>query len=184
MADPETFPCQICGEHKKENEIVPAAQVRESIVDFIVKEHPSWAPEGYICHEDLGRFRIAYVRDVLEKENDECASFKDMDHTGVNEEDHLPKNDYAEYERELTFGEHISDKIAGFARQLVFYCGVCRPDLPVGRPEHLCFTLPAVRPVSFHPAESGPFGPYRSPGPRHYHEPEPAGDSGPPACRS
>ena len=115
MADRETVPCQICGEHKRLNEVVPAASIRASIVDIIVKGHPSWSPVGYICHADLDRFRIAYVRDVLEKENDECASLKDNDNNGMKEEDHLPKNDYTEYEDELTFGEHLSDKIAGFA---------------------------------------------------------------------
>ncbi|MFA6225854.1 MAG: DUF1003 domain-containing protein [Methanoregula sp.] len=115
MADPETFPRQICGELKRQNEIVPAALIRASIVDIIVKEHPSWSSEGYICHADLGRFRTAYVRDVLAKENDECAALKETENNGVKEEDHLPKNDYTEYEKELPFGEHLSDKIAGFA---------------------------------------------------------------------
>ena len=115
MVDPETFPCQICGEQKRQDEVVPAALVRASVADIIVKEHPSWSPAGYICHADLGRFRTAYVRDVLKKECEECASLKETENNGMKEEDHLPKNDYTEYEKELTFGEHLSDKIAGFA---------------------------------------------------------------------
>jgi uncharacterized membrane protein len=115
MADQETFPCQVCGEQKRKDELVPAALIRAPVVDLIIKGHPAWSPEGYICHADLDRFRIAYVRDVLEKERDECASLKEADKPGVKEEDHLPKNDYIEYESELTFGEHLSDKIAGFA---------------------------------------------------------------------
>jgi uncharacterized membrane protein len=115
MAEQETFPCQICGKEKTRDDLVPASLVRTSIAGIIVKDYPGWSPEGYICRADLGRFRIAYVRYALEKENDECASLKGTGKNGTTQEDHLPKNDYIEYEQELTFGEHISDKIAGFA---------------------------------------------------------------------
>jgi uncharacterized membrane protein len=120
MADQETFPCRICGEHKRKNDLVPAELIRASIVDVIVKEHPAWSPEGYICHADLNRFRIDYVRDVLEKEKNEYASLEETDKHGVKEEDHLPKNINVEFEKELTFGEHLSDKIAGFAGSWTF----------------------------------------------------------------
>jgi uncharacterized membrane protein len=120
MADQETFPCRICGEHKRKNDLVPAELIRASIVDVIVKEHPAWSPEGYICHADLNRFRIDYVRDVLEKEKNEYASLEETDKHGVKEEDHLQKNINVEFEKELTFGEHLSDKIAGFAGSWTF----------------------------------------------------------------
>jgi uncharacterized membrane protein len=115
MADQETFPCQICGDHKRENDLVPAELIRASIVDVIVKEHPAWSPEGYICHADLNRFRMDYLRDVLEKEKNEYASLEEPDKHGVKEEDHLPGNINVEFEKELTFGEHLADKIADFA---------------------------------------------------------------------
>jgi uncharacterized membrane protein len=120
MADQETFPCQICGEHKRKNDLVPADLIRASIIDVIVKEHPAWSPEGYICHADLNRFRIDYVRDVLEKEKNEYASLEETDKHGVKEEDHLPENINVEFEKELTYGEHLADKIAGFAGSWTF----------------------------------------------------------------
>jgi uncharacterized membrane protein len=115
MADQEIFACQICGEQKRKTELMPAEVIRASIVDVIAKEHPAWSPGGYICHACLNRFRMDYVRDVMEEEKDECASLKKNDNRGVKEGDHLPENDYVEYEKELTFGEHLSDSIAGFA---------------------------------------------------------------------
>jgi len=115
VTDQETVPCQICGEQKKQEDVVPAASICASVVGVIVREHPEWSSEGYICHTDLNRFRTAYVRDVLKKERDEYTSLEETPGYTRKEEDHLPKNDYTEYERELTVGEHLSDRIAGFA---------------------------------------------------------------------
>jgi uncharacterized membrane protein len=113
--DRVTFPCQICGKQKRENDVVPAASVGASIVGVIVRDHPAWSPEGYICQADLNRFRTAYVRDVLKKEQDEYSSLAETPGYTGTEEEHIPKNDYAEYEKELTVGERLSDRIAGFA---------------------------------------------------------------------
>jgi uncharacterized membrane protein len=115
VTDRETVPCQICGEQKRLDDVVPAASIRASVVGMIVREHPDWSPGGYICHADLNRFRTAYVRDVLKKERDEYTSLEETPGYTGKEEDHLPKNDYTEYEKELTIGEHLSDRIAGFA---------------------------------------------------------------------
>jgi uncharacterized membrane protein len=120
MDDQETVPCQICGEHKRKNDLVPAELIQASIAEVIVKEHPAWSPKGYICHADLNRFRMDYIRDVLEKEKDEYSSLEETVRHGGKEEDHLPKNINVEFERELTFGEHLSDKIAGFAGSWTF----------------------------------------------------------------
>jgi uncharacterized membrane protein len=120
MADEQTFPCRICGERKRKNELVPAELVRAPIAEVIRKEHPAWSPEGYICRADLNRFRIAYVRNVLEKEKNEYASLEETISHGVKEEDHLPENINVEFERELTFGERIADKLADFAGSWTF----------------------------------------------------------------
>jgi len=120
MAEEQTFPCRICGEKKRKDELVPAKLVRAPITEVIRKEHPAWSPEGYICHADLNRFRIDYVRDVLEKEKNEYASLKETTSSAVIEEDHLPENINVEFEKELTFGERISDKLADFAGSWTF----------------------------------------------------------------
>jgi len=115
MADQEMFPCRICGKQMTKDDRVPADSIRASIVAIILKEYPSWSPEGYICKDDFNRFRADYVRDVLEKEKNEYASVREAVKDDFKEEDHLPKNINVEYERELTLGEHLADRIAGFA---------------------------------------------------------------------
>lgn len=115
MVDQETFPCQICGKQKKKTDLVSAELIQTSIINKITKEHPTWSVEGYICHTDLNRFRKEYIRELLEKEKNEYTSLKETDKLSVKEGDHLPKSINIEFERELTFGEHLADRIAGFA---------------------------------------------------------------------
>lgn len=120
MADQEMFPCRICGKLMTKDDRVPAASIRASIAAIISKEYPSWSPEGCICKDDYNRFRTEYVRDVLEKENHEYASVRETVRDDLREKDHLPKNINVEYESELTLGEHLADRIAGFAGSWTF----------------------------------------------------------------
>lgn len=120
MVDQETFPCQICGEQKRKTDLVSSELVHASIINIITKEYPTWSQQGYICHKDLNQFRKEYIREILEKEKNEFASLKDADKLTVKEGDHLPKNINVEFDRELTFGEHLADKIAGFAGSWTF----------------------------------------------------------------
>jgi hypothetical protein len=120
MADQETFPCQICGIQKRKNDLVPAESIPASIVDIITKEHREWSPEGYICQADLNRFRIQYVRDVVEKGKNEYVPLEGTVNNGMTVEDHLPENDNVGYEKGLTFGEHIADALASFAGSWIF----------------------------------------------------------------
>jgi uncharacterized membrane protein len=120
MADQELFPCRICGKQMTKDDRVPAASIRASIVAIILKEYPSWSQEGYICRDDLNRFRTECIRDILEKENHEYASVREAVRDDGKEGDHLPKNLNVEYEKELTLGEHLADRIAGFAGSWTF----------------------------------------------------------------
>jgi uncharacterized membrane protein len=120
MADQEIFPCQICGEHKKQNEVVPAELIRESIVDVIRKEYPALSREGYICYADLNRFRSQYVREILEREKGELASLEANITRSIKDHKLTARNINVEFDRQLTFKERLSDRIADFAGSWTF----------------------------------------------------------------
>ncbi|MFZ0005413.1 MAG: DUF1003 domain-containing protein [Methanoregula sp.] len=120
MADQETFPCRICGGQKRKDDLVPAERIPASIVECITKEYPEWSPEGYICQADLDRFMIQYARDVVEQEKNSYVSLEGTINGNIRVEDHLPKNDNVEYEKTMTFGERVSDALAGFAGSWTF----------------------------------------------------------------
>ena len=120
MDDQEKFPCRICGEYKIKTELVPGESIPVPVVEIIAMEYPAWSPDWYICRDDLNRFRIDYVRNVVETEKKEFASLKEDEKYTMDVGDHLPKNDNDEYEKKLTFGEHLADSIAGFAGSWIF----------------------------------------------------------------
>ena len=82
--------CQVCKKPKSPHNGMIAELIRPSLLQFIKKKVPDVDGKAFICFEDLGNFRKDYVREVLE---DEISR---------------------QFERKLTFGERLSDRIAEF----------------------------------------------------------------------
>jgi uncharacterized membrane protein len=120
MADLETFSCRVCGEQKKKSELVPAGSIPESIAEVIRKEYPAWSGEGYICSADLNRFRAHYVREILEREKDELSSLEENIAQSMKDHELTAKNINIEFDRQLSFGDRVSDRLANFAGSWTF----------------------------------------------------------------
>jgi len=120
MADKEMFLCQICKEHKNRDELVPAQLVPKQIADLILKNNPGWSSNGYICHDDLDRFRAQYIEEVLEKERKDLVLLEEAVSQTMKDHELPAKNTNIEFERQLSFGERLSDRIADFAGSWTF----------------------------------------------------------------
>ena len=107
--------CQICHMRKKLSEVSPAAIVREPIVEIIKKTNPDWSSSGFICLTDLNRFREEYVKDVLTKGKGEVSALEQQVIKSMKEHELLSINVNTEFDRKLTFGEHMADKMAEYA---------------------------------------------------------------------
>ncbi len=110
----DTIICQVCKKQKKLSEVLSAELVREPIINRIIKEYPDWSASGYICLSDLNRFRADYVQDIIEKDKGELSVLEEQVVDSLKEQELLSKNVNIEYERQLTFGERLADKIAEF----------------------------------------------------------------------
>lgn len=115
MEGKETFFCQICGKYKEQNDMAPAESVSETISDLIRKEYPAWSSGGNICRTDLNRFRAVYVRKVLEQEREEITLLVENGAKTMKGHELLLKNINIEFDRQLSFGERIADRLAEFA---------------------------------------------------------------------
>ena len=106
--------CQICGHGFLPQNGAIGENVRPSLAEFIKSKRPNWDPLGFICFGDLGAFRRDYVKCALE---DEIGELTTLDHEvieSLRQHEVLSENLEKQFERKLTFGEHLSDRIAEF----------------------------------------------------------------------
>lgn len=110
----ETVLCQICKKQKKPTEVMPAQLVREPLVETIRKTHPDWSSSGFICISDLNQFRAKYVEDVLERDKGELSTLEEQVVKSLKEQELLSSNINAEFDRKLTFGGRLADRVADY----------------------------------------------------------------------
>jgi uncharacterized membrane protein len=112
--------CQICGRTSKQVELRPAAVVRSFITERIAKEHPSWSPNGFICIDDLNRFRSGYVQSLLQDEKGELTSLERSVVDSLARQETLTEDVETEFQKKLTTGERLADGIAEFGGSWTF----------------------------------------------------------------
>jgi len=110
----ETCVCQICQKSKSPQEGQMAEFIRPSLVEFIKKCVPAFDEKGFICLDDLGQFRKDYVREVLQDEIGELSALDQEVIESLHEHEILSSDIERQFEKKLTFGERLSDRIAEF----------------------------------------------------------------------
>ena len=106
--------CQICNQTKPSNSGTLGEVVRPSLSEFIKRRHPAWDEKGFICLEDLGICRRDYVKEVLQ---DEIGELSALDHeviASLQQHEIISSDISKQFEKKLTFGEQLSDRIAAF----------------------------------------------------------------------
>ena len=88
--------------------------MRPAVLRLIEKEHPQWQPGGFICTADLNRYRMSYVRQVLETEVGEISALENEVLESLKENEVLSSNIYADFDAKLTRGEKLADGLATF----------------------------------------------------------------------
>jgi uncharacterized membrane protein len=112
--------CNICGKTKARSMMMPAALVRNAVADQIKASYPDWKPEGYICISDLNRFRLKYIQNLLESEKGELTTLDQEVLQSLQRHEILSSNVDAEFEKDLTLGEKMADKLASFGGSWAF----------------------------------------------------------------
>jgi uncharacterized membrane protein len=114
--------CQICNRTKAA--MVPTALIRPAIVAEIQKSYPDFSTTGYICAEDLNRFRFQYVQNLMVSEKGELTT---LDHDvleSLHQHELLSSNINVEFDKKQSFGEDLADTIATFGgswRFIIFF---------------------------------------------------------------
>src|SRR3954471_693684 len=106
--------CQICKKTKSPNSGMIPELIRPSLLEFIKRQLPDLDSKAFICFEDLGEFRKDYVKEVLEDEIGELSALDQEVVESLEQHEILSSDIEKQFEKELTFGERLSDRIAEF----------------------------------------------------------------------
>src|SRR5213596_2250081 len=116
MSQSATTPliCQICKKHKSPHGGMVAELIRPTLLEFIKKEKPDLDSKGFLSFDDMGDFRKDYVKEVLQDEIGELSALDQEVIESLEQHEILSADIEKQFERKLTFGERLSDRIAEF----------------------------------------------------------------------
>ncbi len=106
--------CQICHQDKPEDKVLSASLVRSGVLKHIQEEHSNWDPKAYICFTCLNHFRAEYVQKLMEDDLGELDAIEQEVVESLQNNSLLSENINEEYEKSLTLGDRIADKVAVF----------------------------------------------------------------------
>ena len=117
---PTRFRCVICGKEKPARDITQIEVVRPRLLDRIKADYPDLPAEGFICDDDLDRFRARYVSELLREERGELTRLEQDVVQSLADHETLTENIEAEFTGHRTFGERLSDHLASFGGSWTF----------------------------------------------------------------
>ena len=120
----ENAVCQICKKEKNVQLMRPVVSVRPAIIQLMNKDGFELDPHGYVCIEDLNKYRKQYIEDVMEEEKGELNANDKEVLDSIVERDLISRNVEQDIDKKLTFGQKLSDSIAKFGgswRFIIFF---------------------------------------------------------------
>ena len=110
----ESAVCQICKRDKKTQMMRPVDSVRPAILQLMNKDGIEPDPHGYICIDDLNKYRKLYLQNVMEEEKGVLNENDKEVLDSIVERDLISRNVEQDIDKKLTFGQRLSDSIARF----------------------------------------------------------------------
>jgi uncharacterized membrane protein len=106
--------CQICHRKLTLSELMPATFVHGGTLEIVKRKFPEWTESGYICFDDINRFRSDYIEDTLKQEQGELSIIDKEVLDSLDQNELISKNTSVEYQENLSLGDMLADRIASF----------------------------------------------------------------------
>ena len=106
--------CQVCKKEKKISQMRPVVSIREPILQLINKDGYELDPQGYVCLDDLNKYRKQYIQSVMEEEKGVLNANDKEVLDSIVERDLITRNVEKDIDQKITFGQRLSDNIAKF----------------------------------------------------------------------
>ena len=104
--------CQLCGSQQASS-LRPAVLVRPALGELIRERTGNWSEDGWICEEDLLKYRHEYVSSLLVSEQGEITALDHEVVESLRQQEILAHNPDEQVEAG-TFGQRLADRIATF----------------------------------------------------------------------
>jgi uncharacterized membrane protein len=112
--------CAVCGNMFPLRDLIPGMLVRDPVAREILREHPSWSADSYICRPDLAKYRSDYVHSLLESEKGEITVLEQEVVRSIRDHELMARNVDSEFEQKWSLGERLADRLAAFGGSWTF----------------------------------------------------------------
>ncbi|MBI4527939.1 MAG: DUF1003 domain-containing protein [Deltaproteobacteria bacterium] len=112
--------CFHCGQSLPFDMLISGELIRPGVAELIRKRDPAWAPSSMLCPDCLNAFRSEYVEDALEEEKGELSRLDMEVISSLKEQETLAENLNLAFERDLTPGQYVADRVAAFGGSWTF----------------------------------------------------------------
>ena len=107
-------PSAISGRKFKKRELVKIDDIRPSLAERIRADYPDLPKDAKISRNELARYRMIYVEELLQKEHGEFTELDRQVVESIARQDTIAENSEDEFEEHRTLGEKLSDHLASF----------------------------------------------------------------------
>jgi uncharacterized membrane protein len=111
--------CQVCG-NDRHSDLRRAILAGPALAALIQRTTGSWSDAGWICTDDLHRYRHDYMKSLLEAERGELTALDKEVLESLRQQEILSRNPEEDLQAGLTAGQRLADRVATFAGSWTF----------------------------------------------------------------
>lgn len=105
--------CQVCGSDRL-SDLRRGILAGPAVAELIQRATGNWSDDGWICTEDLYRYRHEYVKSLLEADRGELTALDKEVLESLRQQEILSRNPEEELQAGLTAGQRLADHVAAF----------------------------------------------------------------------
>src|SRR5512145_964690 len=118
--------CQVCGTGRPPD-LRRGILAGPAVAALIRRATGSWSDEGWVCTDDLHRYRHEYVKSLLEAERGELTALDNEVLESLRQHEVLSRNPEVDLQTGSTPGQRLADRVAAFGgswRFIIVFAGV------------------------------------------------------------
>lgn len=112
--------CEVCGKDFPLKEVLPGSAVRQTVIDTAKKMLEKFNGEGHVCFDCLRSLRTMHIEQLLVKERGDLSKLEREVVDSIKQHEIYNKNMNKKFERDMTLGERLADKMAHFGGSWTF----------------------------------------------------------------